>query len=120
MDGNVDDHPYISYRNTTGLFFGFLIYLLIWHNYFISSIDFTVQSFQDYVVSSLERLHQKVDLQGEIIANLVKVSNSRQPAKSSITKPKYGFPLQNMAELDILEAKLGSDEFYKDFIISFS
>lgn len=74
------------------------------------------QEFQDYVAKSLERLHQKVDMQGELIIKLSQAQFQR-PSSRSMVKVEYGFPLKNMEELDTLEMKLTSRKFCDELVI---
>lgn len=77
--------------------------------------------FEDYVVHSLERLHQKIDLQGSVLVklcNFVMAQNSKNPIISKSPRPEFKFPVENFEELAELEKKLMTSKlFYNQLVI---
>lgn len=76
--------------------------------------------FENYVVHSLERLHQKVDLQGSILVklcNAVTAQYLKTPTNAKSAKLEFKFPMESVEELDELEKKLASESFYNQLVI---
>jgi hypothetical protein len=72
-------------------------------------------SFRKYVIKSLERLHQKADLQGELMANILNVIQNRGTA-DAVVQAKFKFPLLEMSEIDEWEEKLKNDSDFNQLV----
>ncbi|OXA44090.1 uncharacterized protein LOC118432952 [Folsomia candida] len=78
--------------------------------------------FEDYVVHSLERLHQKIDLQGSVLVklcNFVMAQNSKNPIISKSPRPEFKFPVENFEELAELEKKLMTSKLFYNQLVGF-
>lgn len=74
-------------------------------------------SFDDYVIRSLERLHQKIDLQGEMLVNALKgFSMQGRPA---VKKSLFSFPLGSKEDVDNLELMIKDLEIREQLVILF-
>lgn len=73
-------------------------------------------TFEDYVIKSLERLHQKIDLQGELLVDLSDRLKRTGTGHEVQDKCDFEFPLDSMQKVDQLQEKLQDDSQFKSLV----